>query len=153
MPTIKAKRKVLFKASAIILLLAFSFSVHAGDSTHHQKSFILSVQGHFGYSIAHHGYMAHLIKDHLGGTEMNYIFRTCGAKNWQPLYKYPEFGVCGAYVYLGNPAQLGNLFAIYPYTNLRLNKEKRKFNLALRLGFGLAYITKPFDRITNHQNN
>ncbi|MFL5762405.1 MAG: acyloxyacyl hydrolase [Bacteroidia bacterium] len=137
-------------AAAVMLL---SLSAQAGDSTRCKKNFILSAQGHFGYSIAHHDYMAHLIKDHIYGAELNYIFRTCGKKCWQPMYKFPEFGFSGVFVYLGNPAQLGNLVALYPYTNLRLNKERRKFDLALRLGFGMAYITKPFDRITNHQNN
>jgi hypothetical protein len=146
-------KKAIQKSITVLVLLVFSACLCAQDAVQHRKNFILSAQGHFGYAISHHGNMAHLIKGHIGGGELNYIFRTCGAKCWQPVYKYPEFGLSGVFMYLGNPSQLGNLFAVYPYTNLRLNKECRKFNLALRLGFGLAYITKPFDRITNHQNN
>src|ERR1043165_4019742 len=138
------------RIAGTIMMVLLAVSLHASERDSTRRNFILSAQGHFGYAISHHDYMRHLIKEHIAGGELNYIFRTAGKKCWHPLYKYPEFGVCGVFMYLGNPSQLGNLAAVYPYTNLRLNKENRKFNLALRLGFGLAYLSKPFDRLTNH---
>ncbi|HEY0029806.1 MAG TPA: acyloxyacyl hydrolase [Bacteroidia bacterium] len=134
----------------MIMAIACSFSSSSQNSSRH--NFIVSGQGHYGYLISHRGNMTHLIKGHIYGGELNYIFRTSGSKCWHPMYKYPEFGICAVHLYLANPSQLGNLDAIYPYTNLRLNKENKKFKLDLRLGVGLAYISKPFDRITNHQN-
>lgn len=135
----------------IIMIVCCVYSLSSAQNSP-RENFIISAQGHYGYVISHRGNMAHLIKGHVYGAELNYIFRTSGNKCWHPMYKYPEFGVCAVHLYLANPSQLGNMDALYPYTNLRLNKENKKFKLDLRLGVGLAYLSKPFDRTTNHQN-
>jgi len=117
-----------------------------------KQDFLLSPQGHFGFIISHRNNMGNLIKGQIYGAEINYIFRTDGCKTWQQIHKYPEIGVCVLHMYLANPQQLGNMEALYPYANIRLNKLKRKAILNLRLGAGLAYLTKAFDRIENHKN-
>lgn len=127
------------------------FPVYA--QMHPEKDFIISTQGHYGFIMSHRNNMAHLIKGHIYGGELNYVFRTSGNKPWQQLYKYPDFGVCVLHLDLANPEQLGTIEAIYPYTNLRLNKLNRKINLNLRLGAGVGFLTKPFDRLKNHKNN
>jgi hypothetical protein len=117
------------------------------------RDFMLSANGHYGFILSHRHDMAHLIKGHITGGELNYVFRTDGSKSWQQLYKYPDLGICIAHMDLANPEQLGTMEAIYPYTNIRLNRLNKKVNANLRLGTGLCFITKPFDRITNHKNN
>jgi hypothetical protein len=116
------------------------------------SDFMVSAQGHYGYIMSHRNSMRNLIKGHIYGAEVNYIFRTDGSKTWQQIHNYPEMGLCFLHLYLANPTQLGNLEALYPYANLRLNKQSKKVALNLRLGVGLAYLTKPFDRLENHQN-
>jgi hypothetical protein len=117
------------------------------------NDFILSGQGHYGYIISHRNNMGNLIKGHIYGGEINYIFRTDGCKPWQQVHNYPEIGICFLHLYLANPKQLGNLEALYPYVNIRLNRSSKRVGLNLRLGTGLAYLTKAFDRIENHQNS
>lgn len=140
----------LFRVIKIIILLFCVASSHAQNLPSHD--FLISGQGHYGYIISHRDNMANLIKGHIFGAELNYIFRTDGCQPWQQIHKYPEIGVCFLHLYLANPQQLGNLEALYPYTNIRLNKLKRKVSLNLRVGVGVAYLTKAFDRIENHQN-
>lgn len=118
-----------------------------------EKDFVLSAHGHYGYIMSHRNNMAHLIKGHIYGGELNYVFRTDGCRPWQQLYKYPDIGFCMLHMYLANPEQLGTLEALYPFTNIRLNKLHKKVNLNLRLGAGLGFLTKPYDRIRNHKNN
>lgn len=117
------------------------------------SDFIVSAQGHYGYIISHRNNMAQLVKGHIYGGEVNYLFRTDGQHPWEQVQRYPELGVCALHMYLANPAQLGTMEALYPYANIRLNRIKRSWKLNLRLGAGLAVVTKPFNRITNHQNN
>lgn len=137
------------KVLAVIMFL-FTLIVRAQNVP--GSDFILSAQGHFGYIISHRNNMGNLIKGHIYGGELNYIFRTDGCRPWQQVHNYPEIGVCFLHLYLANPKQLGNMEAFYPYTNIRLNKSNKKFGVNLRLGLGLAYLTKAFDRIDNHQN-
>lgn len=135
----------------LLILFLFVISVSAQDVP--SKDFMISTQGYVGYIIAHHSNMTQLIKKHIFGGELTYVFRTDGSKPWQQIHHYPEIGISALHFDLGNPEQLGTLEAIYPYTNIRMNKLSKKMSLNLRLGLGLCYITKPFDRITNHQNN
>ncbi len=139
-----------FKVLTILILLVISTFSNAQNVPSHD--FLISGQSHFGYIISHRNNMANLIKGHIYGGELNYIFRTEGCKTWEQIHKYPEIGVGFLHLYLANPQQLGNLEALYPYTNIRLNKLNRKASLYLRMGLGLAYLTKAFDRIENHQN-
>jgi hypothetical protein len=134
-----------------ILLICAGEYANAQDSP--TKDYIISGQGHAGYIISHRNNMSHLIKGHVFGVELNYIFRTSGTKAWQQIHKYPELGFCAVHLDLANPNQLGSMEALYPYANIRLNKLKRSWKLNLRIGVGLAVLTKPFDRETNHKNN
>jgi hypothetical protein len=120
--------------------------------TNPKKDFILSGQANYGFIISHRNNMSQLIKGYVSGAELNYMFRTDGGKPWQQIHNYPEIGVGFLYVELANHPQLGHLMSLYPFTNIRLNKQNKKFNLNLRLGTGLAYITKPFDITTNPKN-
>ncbi|MCW3086599.1 MAG: hypothetical protein JWP12_3965 [Bacteroidetes bacterium] len=136
-----------------LLFLAGCFCTAASAQDAPSHDFILSAQGHYGYIISHRNNVSHLIKGHIYGGEINYVFRTDGKQAWEQIHHYPELGVCALHLYLANPSQLGTLEALYPYTNIRLNKLKRNWKLNLRLGVGLAVITKPFNRVTNHKNN
>ncbi len=143
------RKSKLFRYKTIVFILLPFFSKAQNPPA---DNFILSGQGHYGYIISHRNNMENLIKGHIYGAELNYIFRTDGCKPWQQIHKYPEIGICFLHLYLANPQQLGNLEALYPYTNIRLNKSSKKIGFNLRLGVGLAYLTKAFDRIENHQN-
>lgn len=145
---INIKKHFIF---SILAGLVLTLTLDAQNTPSHD--FVISGQGHYGYIMSHRNNMAHLIKGHIYGAELNYIFRTDGTKAWQQTHNYPEVGVCVLHMYLANPEQLGTLEAIYPYTNIRLNKQDRKMSLQLRLALGLGYATKSFDRITDHKNN
>jgi hypothetical protein len=148
---LKSKVIINFRFALSLLFISFSTLTKAQDCP--TRDFIISGQGHYGYIISHRNNMSHLIKGHIYGAELNYIFRTCGNKTWQQIHKYPELGVCALHLYLANPKQLGSLEALYPYVNFRLNKLKRSWKLNLRLGLGLGIVTKPFNRVTNYKNN
>ncbi len=117
-----------------------------------KQDFLLTAQGQTGYIISHHSSMMNLIKGHIFGVELNYVFHTDGSKPWQQIHGYPEIGISVLHMFLSNPEVLGKVEAVNPYLNFRLNKQRRKTSLNLRVGLGLAYITNPFNRITNHKN-
>ena len=132
----------------ILLMQVPSFAQNSS-----KNNFVLLADAHFGYIISHRGSIVHLIKGQIGGGELTYVFRTCGKRPWQVVHGFPEFGISYMHLYLANPSEIGNLDALYPYMNLRLNKQKRNFKMYLRLGLGVANMSKPFDPETNHKNN
>lgn len=148
--TFKFKMKAL--KSIALFFIFFVMCIYTNAQTAPSKDFIVSGQAHYGYIIGHRSNMAHLIKGHIYGAELNYIIRTTGSKPWHQIHNFPEIGFCALHLYLANPKQLGNMEAIYPYANIRLNNHNKKIAFNLRLGVGLTYITKPFDRLSNHQN-
>jgi hypothetical protein len=150
--TPKFKQRSIKSLSVILLFIMCNVAPIKGQNSPN-CDFILSAQGHYGYIISHRNNVSHLIKGHIYGGELSYVFRTNGCKSWQQIHKYPELGICAVHIYLANPQQLGNLEALYPYTNIRLNRVKSNWKLNLRLGLGLAIVTKPFNEVTNHKNN
>ncbi len=147
----KLQKTLLIAGISAVLLIFIQNNCRAQDSP--GRDFVLTVDGHYGYIISHRGSIVHMIRGHIGGGELTYLFRTCGKQPWQALHRYPEFGVSAMHLYMGNPSVIGNLDALYPFVNLRMNSMNRKFKLYLRLGVGLAYLSKPYNRLTNHKNN
>ena len=133
------------------LLSILGFEAKAQNDPKHD--FMLAAQGHYGYIISHRNNMGHLVRGHIKGLEVYYSFRTDGSKTWQQQYNYPEIGLSFMHFDLANPDQLGTLECLYPFIDFKLNKQKRKNRLNLRIGIGLAYLTNPFDIKTNHKNN
>ncbi len=145
----KSSSKYFFTALWLFLITA----IGSYAQNNPKSDFMLAAQGHYGYIISHRNNMSHLIKGHVKGAEVSYTFRTNGDKPWQRLYSYPEVGVSFMHLDLANPQQLGTLECLSPFINFKLNKQKRKNALNLRIGIGLAFLTKPFDIRTNHKNN
>ncbi len=143
--------RVILSTIFLIVVLLLSKQLLLGQHSP-KKDFILSAQSHVGSIVAHRNNLKNVVKGHVLGTELNYVFQTNGSKVWHKEYRYPELGFCVVHMDLGNPEQLGTMEALYPYANIRLNKLSRKTALNLRLALGVTYITKPFDRLTNHQN-
>ncbi len=141
------------KVARFICIFVLLMQVPSFAQNSSKNDFVLVGDAHFGFIISHRGSIVHLIKGQIGGGELTYVFRTCGKRPWQVVHGFPEFGLSYMHLYLANPSEIGNLDALYPYMNLRLNKQKRHFKMYLRLGLGIANMSKPFDPETNHKNN
>lgn len=72
-------------------------------------------------------------------------------KTWESCNCYPMMGFSFTYWDFNNPNILGKgfstLFFVEPFFGF-----KRKVNLSMRAGFGIAYLSKPYDEITNPDN-
>jgi len=107
----------------------------------------IGLQGHFGFLIAHRNMMDHLVKRHLPAVELDLCWGTNGEREWSRAYGNPDWGISIWHVWLGNPEQLGMGTAVNPYINFPLKRST-----SLRVGWGVGWITKPFDAIDNHKN-
>lgn len=86
------------------------------------------------------------------GLEINYEQKADSSRNWHQACKYPRWGVSYLFMHFGNQNELGWAMGLVPYVNIDfLNREK--FRLYGTFGVGLAFVSKPFDRIRNERNN
>ncbi|MFL5753045.1 MAG: acyloxyacyl hydrolase [Bacteroidia bacterium] len=116
-------------------------------------SYYMRTSANYGYIMQHRNSMGHLIKGHIYGGEIDYVLPTKGDEVWHYENNFPEKGIAFSYYNLGNPEQLGSLYAIAPFYEIPLKARKSPSRLYLRLSSGLAYATKRFDPIANHKNN
>jgi len=113
---------------------------------------VISSNIHYGSIIKHTKKMSHFTYGSSWGVELNISKKTNGSKYWHHIYNYPAIGVSFLYVNFGNPALLGNAFAVYPKVNISLF-ERKNIALQLKVGTGLAYIPTHYDILDNPSNN
>lgn len=93
----------------------------------------------------------HLINDFVKSFHFDIGLQTNGKKYWHHYYSYPETGLTFIYYNLANKEQLGFITGCIPYITIKPNKNIR-FYPSLKLGIGLVYCNKPFNRFDNYHN-
>lgn len=78
-------------------------------------------------------------------------FQTLGRRHWQSAMRWPEAGVSLVAGSLGNQQVLGNAAGLMPYLGWRLTNHDG-WHLYLKAGLGFAWITNPYNEITNPEN-
>ncbi|MEO8150637.1 MAG: acyloxyacyl hydrolase [Bacteroidia bacterium] len=135
------------------LLFLFFFKIsfsQTNDST--QGTFSINAHLHYGYLVPHRPSMIGLLTGHTVGFELDFIKTSDGSKTFERAYNYPELGISYCYFNVGNEKVLGEAQAVYPFVSFPLARNKHlQFNL--RVGGGLGYIQKSFDRYENFKNN
>ncbi len=105
---------------------------------------------HHGSILPHRPQVNEIIEGHSQAYELSFYKSTIGEKSWQQLYNYPKMGVSALAINMGNEQEIGMGYGIFPFIEIPLNR--RKINWRLKIGYGLGYIEKPFDRETNFKN-
>ncbi|OIQ28773.1 MAG: deacylase [Bacteroidetes bacterium MedPE-SWsnd-G2] len=97
-----------------------------------------------GFISLHNNDILHLITDRPDGVVLSWNKKTFGDKEWEHQYGYPDYGASFTYMNLKNTA-LGENYSLGVHYNFYF------FNrlLMFRLSQGVAYVTKPYDRIDN----
>jgi len=132
------------------LLFFFLLVFIKGFTQESINSFGLKETFHIGSILPHRSEVNEIIEGHSFAYELSFVKPTIGKKEWQQLYKYPQVGISGLFMNLGNPKELGNAYGVFSFIDMPLNQ--RKINWRLKLGYGLGYIEKPFDKTTNYKN-
>ena len=84
--------------------------------------------------------------------ELDFNQQTTGKQAWQTLQNYPRFGGEIIFTSIGNPKIFGDAIGLLPTLQYSIIKHHRN-RLYYQVGTGLAYITKPFNIITNPEND
>lgn len=130
----------LLKAVALILLQGMY-------ATYAQQPSFVDIHYFYGNIARHNNDIAHLITGHPEGLIAGWNKKTTGKNSWEHWYNYPDYGVSFSYQDLKNNA-LGENYALYAHYNFYfLNR-----NLVARIGQGIAYTTRPYNKTENFRN-
>jgi hypothetical protein len=143
-----------WRFSAMMLIL-FILSVRVAaqeDFRHKLRSSGLVLEGrvYYGWTLDHHIEMTPY-KKHYPAFELSLQKATYGRTRWEYMYNYPFIGVSYWYSDLGRTRPLGSAHALFPYINFPLMKKKN-FNIYFRLGVGIGYLTRKYERYDNFEN-
>lgn len=109
--------------------------------------FTLDANYFYGTVLEHNPDISHLITDHPTGLILSYNKKTYGFNAWESLYNYPDWGFSFIYQDMKNQ-YLGENYALYGHYNFYfLNRH-----LNFRIGQGIAYASKPYDKNLNYFN-
>jgi hypothetical protein len=105
----------------------------------------VETEGHYGFVVPHHNFIAYFITDHVRGFQVNVGLHTNGEKNWQQYYHMPNIGLGFYHSGLGNKEVFGEVNALFCYVERFFLNEDKRFNFGNRISFGLDYINKKYD--------
>lgn len=132
-----------------ILLISNTLSATTND-TIFVPNLQIEVRASYGFIICHHPEMKAL-STHLPLFEISLDQATFGRKSWQSRSNYPTIGMSFLYTDLGGRPELGQAFAVIPHMTFHCLKSQRH-QLSFKLGIGVGYVTKTFNRVTNPKN-
>lgn len=116
-----------------------------------QKSLTLFLGGGAGGLAPHKAAVAHLLNGPSYKLEASAVFRTQGDHSHQEHYKFPYYGFTYAWNNSGSPVLVGELHSLNVFGALPLYTGDHP--IRFRAGFGLGYLTRKFDKLTNHKNS
>ncbi len=91
--------------------------------------------------------------DYTRGAEFAVEFPQLDGTGWVFYWNFPTVGLAAQYLNLGNKDYLGDAYTFYPYINLPIAKTKtsRIFSLNAKLGAGVSFLTKKYDKSLDPQ--
>lgn len=114
-------------------------------------AWLIEYRQHYGFVLRHHSDMFLYTQKHFPAFELSLMHQTTGAQPWHVRYNYPQTGITLFYSPLSSPRYLGTITGLYPFVNFPLLRTPQQ-QLAFRLGAGMSYLSKHFDRISNYKN-
>lgn len=131
----------------VITVLAFSANFTGTAQETDARSAFVDAHYFYGNILRHNDDIAHLITGHPEGVLLGWNKKTFGFHPWEQRYNYPDYGLSFGYQHLKNEA-LGKNYALYAHYNFYFFKRRLMF----RIGQGLAYTTRPYDKEENFRN-
>lgn len=132
----------LFLACIFCTVFSISFSQEKEYTSY------IDVNYFRGNIALHNNDILHLINGHPEGLILSWNKKTFGFKDWEQRYNYPDYGATYVYQNMKNPDVLGTVSSLYAHYNFYFFNR----NLMLRIGQGLAYAEKAYDKEENFRN-
>ena len=119
---------------------------------HHHAEISVSATYYYGTIFKHSSNFLPEVTEKSHAFELAFSKITKGDKPWQRKLNYPEIGGAMLITRFGDNEIFGNAYALIPYAKIWLLRGS-KVDFFSRIGFGLGYVTKPYNRVNNPTNN
>ena len=119
-------------------------------SAQEKQPWEVGVRGSYGFLWPHRQDLWVLVEKHAIGIELFAEKKVNGDKPWHQYYKGPSYGVGLLYANFANPEKIGTVVRVLPYLYLPFSNNG-KSSFGMRLGWGVGYVAKPYDRRENTQ--
>ncbi len=140
------------KNSILLLIFALIFNVAQAQPSKPGTAHNLAIEAkaQYGLLMSHHLELD-IFRSHFSAFELNLQKATFGKHRWEAEYGYPLIGISLWYSNLGGFEEIGSAIAIFPTVNFPLFSDNKQ-SINFKVGLGLGYLTKHFDRINNYKN-
>lgn len=118
----------------------------AQDSTRHIS---IGIDPMYGVFLPHHPEIEYLVGGHIASLELEVAFATDGSEPWHHAFNFPSWGF-DANVYDLSSPYLGKSAATRIFYDLPITRSR---SIGLKMGIGIGYIEKPFDKDNNFHNS
>ncbi len=139
-------KKVIFCFQLIVFF--FQSAIVAQTLPNYQ----LGARFHYGFILVHTPSLQGMSQAHFPLYELTLTKLTHGEKEWQKSYHHPDLGLSFIATDFGKNKLLGKGFALFPNITFHFLRKKH-LQANFRVGAGIGYIEKPFDRLYNYKNN
>ena len=131
----------------LFLICFFCVFFSLGFSQDKTQSSYIDLSYFKGNIALHNNNVLHLIQGHPEGYILSWNKKTFGYKDWEQRYNYPDYGITYAYQNMKNDV-LGSVASFYAHYNFYFFNR----NLMFRIGQGVAYTDRPYDKVDNFRN-
>ncbi|MCF6351280.1 MAG: acyloxyacyl hydrolase [Flavobacteriaceae bacterium] len=134
-----------------IAICYFFFAILTFSQEEKENHTYIQTTYFYGNILKHNDRVGHFLVDHPTGFILSYNKKTTGKRAWEHRYNYPDIGISIAYQDYKN-AILGELYSVYGHYNFYMLPRANKNQLIFRIGWGIAYNTNPYDKVSNPKN-
>jgi hypothetical protein len=142
------------KASVGLVLILLSYSLNLVSQNPYDSSkgkLSVGLNAFYGFFIANQPKSLYLRNDHSRMMEVSISRQTMGRHQWERESNLPVVGIGFLYGDLGSREYLGKMMSLYPFIHFPLVRAKRSVT-SFRLGAGLGWVEKPYDKESNYKN-
>ncbi len=135
------------------LTLFFSILFSCASFSQNGEAFFWTATSKGGFMMAHRPFMEHLIQKNTWGFELNISKQQSDTNYYSAKSNYPLNGLSFEVRNFGYDEVLGYAISLFKFQNFTLIQTQSNWCLDFKLGVGLAYLTKKYDKFTNPKNN
>lgn len=136
----------------LVFCFLFTFAFAIFGYAQQPGPFEIGLSPKSGFLMAHRETMTHLVQKRVRAVELEFSRQDTSGSVWSSIYKYPSQGLVLNFQDYGNLDVLGVSFSAFRFTKFPIYQSEKWGFVDFRLGNGISYITKKYEKFNNPKN-